>query len=227
MKPIKLPKLVGFAASGPGAGKDTTFKYLKASGLPVENIKFATKLEQEVYQQFQGMHPKDLDWIRNDPQAKDHPFHFLSVSSIEPSSYNRGYKTWLREKLLFDGLDDPRSMRWHLIEYGTNYVRKYLGKDSYWLDEGMAAAQLTHTRGSLPIITDVRFPNEAEAIKDAGGILVYLNSPWSPNTNGGIADGLIAPEDCHLVIDTIHGNPSYAADYLLAYFKKGHTHERT
>lgn len=220
MMPARLPKLVGLAASGPGAGKDTTFKYLKASGLPVENIKFATKLEQEVYQQFQGMNPKDLDWIRNDARAKDQPFHFLSIDNTKEGS---GYHCWLLGRTL--DMDDPRSMRWHLIEYGTNYVRKFLGKDSYWLDEGMAAAQLTHTRGLLPVITDVRFPNEAKAIKDAGGLLVYLNSPWSPNTNGGIADGLIAPEDCHLVIDTIHGNPSYAADYLLAYFKKGTKHE--
>lgn len=225
MMPARFPKLVGFAASGPGAGKDTTFKYLKASGLPVENIKFATKLEQEVYQQFRKMNPKDLDWIRNDPSAKDHPFHFLSVSSIEAGFYNRSYKVWLREKLGFKGLDDPRSMRWHLIEYGTNYVRKYLGKDSYWLDEGMAAARLAHTKGLLPVITDVRFPNEAKAIKDAGGLLVYLNSPWSTNTNGGIADGLIAPEDCHLVIDTIQGKPAHAADCLLNYFKKGTKHE--
>lgn len=220
MKPIKLPKLVGLAASGPGAGKDTTFKYLKASGLPVENIKFATKLEQEVYQQFQGMNPKDLDWIRNDARAKDQPFHFLSIDNTKEGS---GYHCWLLGRTL--DMDDPRSMRWHLIEYGTNYVRKFLGKDSYWLDSGMEAARLTHTKGLLPVITDVRFPNEAKAIKDAGGLLVYLNSPWSPNTNGGIADGLIAPEDCHLVIDTIHGNPSYAADYLLAYFKKGTKHE--
>lgn len=222
MKPIKLPRLVGFAASGPGAGKDTTFNALKAMGYPVVNVKFASKLEQEVYAQFQWMHPKDLEWIRNDPQAKDQPFHFLSVSAIEPSSYNRGYKTWLREKLLFEGLDDPRSMRWHLIEYGTNYVRKYLGKDSYWLDAGLAeATELTHTTGSTSIITDVRFPNEAKRIKDAGGLLVYLNSPWSTNNNGGIADGLIDPKDCHLVIDTIKGDKEHAANALIDYIKKG------
>lgn len=216
MMPARLPKLVGFAASGPGAGKDTTFLNLREAGLPVENIKFATKLEQEVYRQFQGMNPEDLAWIRNDPTAKDQPFHFLSIDNTKEGS---GYHCWLLGRTL--DMDDPRSMRWHLIQYGTNYVRKYLGKDSYWLDEGMAAAQLTHTRGSLPIITDVRFPNEAKAIKDAGGLLVYLNSPWSTNTNGGIADGLIDPKDCHLVIDTIQGKPKHAAEYLLNFIEKG------
>lgn len=216
MMPARLPKLVGFAASGPGAGKDTTFLNLREAGLPVENIKFATKLEQEVYRQFQGMNPEDLAWIRNDPTAKDQPFHFLSIDNTKEGS---GYHCWLLGRTL--DMDDPRSMRWHLIQYGTSYVRKYLGKDSYWLDEGMAAAQLTHTRGSLPIITDVRFPNEAKAIKDAGGLLVYLNSPWSTNTNGGIADGLIDPKDCHLVIDTIQGKPKHAAEYLLNFIEKG------
>lgn len=217
MMPARLPKLVGFAASGPGAGKDTTFNILKAKGLPVVNVKFAEALEQEVYSQFQGMNPKDLAWIRNDPTAKDQPFHFLSISAIQNPS--RAYKAWLIRRNL-DGVREPRSMRWHLIEYGTNFVRKHLGKENYWLDEGMRKA-LTHTCDELPVITDVRFPNEAQAIKDAGGLLVYLNSPWSTNGNGGIADGLIDPKDCHLVINTVHGNKAFAADYILDFLQKG------
>lgn len=216
MMPASLPKLVGFAASGPGAGKDTTFNILKAKGLPVVNIKFAEALEQEVYNQFQGMNPEDLAWIRNDPVAKDQPFHFLSIDNTNEGS---GYHCWLLGRTL--GMDDPRSVRWHLIQYGTNYVRKYLGKENFWLDEGMRKAQLTHTCDELPVITDVRFPNEAKAIKDAGGLLVYLNSPWSTNGNGGIADGLIDPKDCHLVINTVQGNKEYAADYLLDFLQKG------
>lgn len=222
MKPIKLPKLVGFAASGPGAGKDTTFNALKAMGYPVVNVKFASKLEQEVYYHFLHLQAADLAWLRNHPEAKDRPFYFLSVSELKPS----GYRDWLYSNGVDSGA--PRSMRWHLIEYGTNYVRKYLGKDSYWLDAGLAeAAKLTHTRGSTAIITDVRFPNEAKAIKDAGGLLVYLNSPWSTNNNGGIADGLIDPKDCHLVIDTIQGDKEHAANVLIDFIKKGPYSERT
>lgn len=217
MMPARLPKLVGFAASGPGAGKDTTFNILKAKGLPVVNIKFAEALEQEVYNQFMHLRTEDVHWIRHSPTAKDNPFYFLSVNELVPG----GYRSWLREELAFKGLGDPRSMRWHLIQYGTNYVRKYLGKENFWLDEGMRKAQLTHTCDELPVITDVRFPNEAKAIKDAGGLLVYLNSPWSTNGNGGIADGLIDPKDCHLVINTVHGNKEYAADYILDFLQKG------
>ena len=223
MKPIKFKtNLVGLAASGPGAGKDTTFNALVAKGVKAANVKFATALEQEVYAQFRGVNEKDLMWIRNDPTAKDQPFHFLSVSAIDAGFENKGYKVWLREDLGFKGLDDPRSIRWHLIQYGTNYIRKHLGKDSYWLDKGLQEAkQITHTTDKTAIVTDVRFPNEARAIKDNGGLLVYLNSPWSQNNNGGIADGLIRPEDCHLIINTIEGNKEHAADVLIDFIKKG------
>lgn len=217
MKPARLPKLVGLVASAPGAGKDTFFSNLKAKGFPVGNIKFATKLEQEVYQQFQGMNPKDLDWIRNDPVAKDQPFHFLSIDNTKEGS---GYHCWLLGRTL--DMDDPRSVRWHLIQYGTNYVRKYLGKDYYWLDHGMKAADLlTHTTDQTAVITDVRFPNEARAIREAGGLLVFLESPWNTNQNGGVADGLIKPEECHLRILNEHGNPMGAVDTFLNFLEKG------
>lgn len=220
MKPIKFKtNLVGLAASGPGAGKDTTFNALVAKGVNAANVKFATALEQEVYAQFQRMNPKDLEWIRNDPKAKDHPFHFLSISAIQNQS--REYKAWLIRRNL-SAVREPRSMRWHLIEYGTNFVRKHLGKEDYWLNVGMAAAnRIAHTTDKTAIVTDVRFPNEARAIKDNGGLLVYLNSPWSQNNNGGIADGLIRPEDCHLIINTIEGNKEHAADVLIDFIKKG------
>lgn len=221
MKPARLPKLVGLVASAPGAGKDTFFKHLAATGAPVANIKFAAKLEQEVYAQFRGVNEKDLMWIRQDPTAKDQPFHMLSVSSIDAGFENRGYKAWLRMELGYKGLGDPRSMRWHLIQYGTNYVRKYLGKDSYWLDAGMKAARLAHTYRQTAVITDVRFPNEAEAIRKAGGILVFIDSPWNSNGNGGIADGLIAKEDCHLVVSNIYGKPEAAAEQFLHFIEKG------
>lgn len=217
MKPARLPKLVGLVASAPGAGKDTFFKHLASTGAPVANIKFAAKLEQEVYGEFMRLRPQDIHWIRHSPTAKDNPFYFLSVNELAPG----GYRSWLREELGFKGLGDPRSIRWHLIQYGTNYVRKHLGKDSYWLDSGMEAARLAHTYRQTAVITDVRFPNEAEAIRKAGGILVFIDSPWNSNGNGGIADGLIAKEDCHLVVSNIYGKPEAAAEQFLHFIEKG------
>ena len=216
MKPARLPKLVGLVASAPGAGKDTFFKHLAAKGYPVANIKFASKLEQEVYGEFPQMALEDLSWIRNDPKAKDQPYRFLS---IEKTLDWTPYGEWVRRT--FEDHKAPRSMRWHLIQYGTNYVRKAAGLDSYWLDAGMKAARLAHTYSQTAVITDVRFPNEAEAIRKAGGILVFIDSPWNSNGNGGIADGLIAKEDCHLVVSNIYGKPEAAAEQFLHFIEKG------
>lgn len=215
MKPARLPKLVGLVASAPGAGKDTFFKHLAATGAPVANIKFAAKLEQEVYAHFRHLQPADLGWIRNHPEAKDKPFYFLAASELKSS----GYRDWLYRNGVDSGA--PRSMRWHLIEYGTNYIRRYCKMDSYWLSAGNAAAQLAHTYGQTAVITDVRFPNEAEAIRKAGGLLVFIDSPWNSNGNGGIADGLIQKEDCHLVVSNVYGKPEAAAEQFLHFIEKG------
>lgn len=218
MKPARLPKLVGLVASAPGAGKDTFFSNLKAVGLPVKNIKFATKLEQDVFAQFPQYYQQDLKWMRDHPAAKDKPLYLYAIDCVAGGPY----KDWLRSNHRGPARWMPRSIRWHLIEYGTNYIRKHCRMDDYWLQQGMQAAnQLTHTTDQTAVITDVRFPNEAQAIREAGGLLVFLESPWNTNQNGGIADGLIKPEECHLRILNEHGNPMGAVDTFLNFLEKG------
>lgn len=197
--------IIGLAATGPGSGKDTLFDQLKAEGFEVVNIKFADLLTKQTAACFKGtfdhgVHPTDFIWLRNDPKAKDIPFHMFAIKRLTHLGYQRF--------LLDQGHDpsEPRSARWHLIEYGTSYRRKYLHQDSYWLDEGMQAARWAVTNGKIAIITDVRFPNEAQAVQ-AEGELVFVDAPWVDPAKGGVADGLIKPSDCDHIITNIWGNP--------------------
>ena len=204
--------IIGLAATGPGSGKDTLYDQLKADGCNVVNVKFADLLTKQTAACFKGLPQDDFLWLRNDPKAKDHPFHFFSINRVS----HAGYANFL----LSQGYDpkEPRSARWHLIEYGTSYRRKYLQQDSYWLDEGMQAARWAVTNGKIAIITDVRFPNEAQAVQ-AEGELVFVDAPWVDPAKGGVADGLIKPQDCNHIITNIWGNPETLKEQFDAIYR--------
>ena len=60
-------------------------------------------------------------------------------------------------------------------QYGTEYRRA--PHENYWADKGMQAALERQYDGELVIFDDVRFVNEAEAIKWSGGIIVRVVTP--------------------------------------------------
>ena len=66
--------------------------------------------------------------------------------------------------------DDYDDVRRFLQRLGTEGVRNHLGTH-VWVEAAMA-------RATTPtVFTDVRFPNEAQAIRDAGGIVIRLVRP--------------------------------------------------
>lgn len=75
---------------------------------------------------------------------------------------------------------DPEVRRL-LQEVGTQ-ARNVLGPD-IWVDAAMRKAARLRMRGAAVVFTDVRFPNEAEAIKAMGGILVRV---VRPNYDNGV-----------------------------------------
>jgi hypothetical protein len=62
------------------------------------------------------------------------------------------------------------SPRWALQHMGTEAMRKNID-DEIWVKATMRKAMPLVAKGGNIVITDVRFPNEAQAIRDAGGRL--------------------------------------------------------
>lgn len=60
--------------------------------------------------------------------------------------------------------------------WGTEFRRKlYPGIDSYWIDKVEQELSDAKERGyQFAVITDVRFPNEAQYVKMVGGILINV-----------------------------------------------------
>lgn len=74
--------------------------------------------------------------------------------------------------------DDTKEAYRLLMQWWGTEFRRNMYSEEYWIDRAMDMvkfyAKIDHT--IVCVITDVRFPNEAKRIKDAGGILIRINS---------------------------------------------------
>lgn len=75
-----------------------------------------------------------------------------------------------------DILCSPRSPRWTMQLWGTEYRRKSkYGDDAYWLK--LAVSIIENEPEKSFVITDVRFHNEADLVEAMGGVLVRIRRP--------------------------------------------------
>jgi hypothetical protein len=78
-----------------------------------------------------------------------------------------------------DAKDQSEEVRRLLQRCGTEAGRKVLGED-VWVNAtlGDIGTVMYGLRGAPPVvITDVRFPNEARAVQDLGGMVIRVNRP--------------------------------------------------
>ena len=80
---------------------------------------------------------------------------------------------WIVDRMGWDfvKVDSPQTRRL-LQRFGTEVGRNLWG-ENFWVDKAMATAS-KHDR---VVITDVRYPNEYQAIKDAGGNVWRVEKP--------------------------------------------------
>lgn len=144
------------------AGKNAVAKALAAhSPLPVREVSFAAKLKQSAAAVL-GVTVEQLEGWKNNPHA------VVSVGiGVEDG--------WLVEAR-------TQTVRQFLQAYGTEGHRNVFGED-FWLD---AALPYMNRDGrilrrdyeeALHVVTDVRFENEAQRVKDLGGHIVRVIGP--------------------------------------------------
>lgn len=151
---MELIGLSGYARSG----KDEAAKVL-VDHYQFTRVAFADKLKQFVYQQnpIIGVKPY-FNW------AEESPVGFTNVR--------------LREVVDLYGWEGTKEtefkdeIRGILQRTGTEAGRKVIS-DNIWVD----AALTGHPDDARIVVTDCRFPNEAQRIKDLGGIVVRVNRP--------------------------------------------------
>lgn len=162
------------------SGKDTLIEHIEANGLKVHRVAFADTLKREcslVLSSDPVRHREPVLLERDmHTSAKDAQQHSLSVTNIPRSEY----KAWLLNQVEQHEWNIPRSLRWHLQQYGTGYVRGHLKKPGYWLDPGCIEVLNGKSNPSVDVVvvTDMRLPNEYERMSLAGAHLIRIVRNW-------------------------------------------------
>ena len=152
------PHIIGL--TGPaGCGKDTVADLLVAHA-GFTKLAFADALKNEVVQAFQ-IDPAFLF----ERDTKELPLRALALSRCLDEGFVARMIIMhrLREERL--DLDAPRSPRWTMQQWGTEYRRHQTA--TYWVSKLLARASylLSQRLASRIVVTDCRFADEVEAAR--------------------------------------------------------------
>lgn len=177
---MRLLALHGMA----GAGKDTFADRLVAAHGFVKRG-FADPLYEEVA----GAYRVTVVWLR-ERSRKELPQPELALVCCLGFSF----RSMLEER----GEDRyaPRSPRWVLEQWGTDYRRQYReANDAYWLDR-MAefAAERLHDGSRGLVIPDCRFANEARWVRANGGHVAHIMRPELVNVSSHVSALPLPPD---------------------------------
>ncbi|UCR90924.1 hypothetical protein [Ralstonia phage RpY2] len=209
---LESVKGLGLAADHPGAGKDTAFASLQAAnpGTDFVNVKFADALTAEVRALFPKVTDDEFTEIRNDPKFKDLPLWMFAIHNIARTEQGLDYVAFLKHEHP-ELIRQRMSIRQHLLIYGTEYVREFKGDEDRWLNLGVAKANEVAASGKVPVITDVRFVNEAIKLKQAGYDIAHIAADGLANAAlsalTGIAEGHLKDWDFDLRVKNVWGKP--------------------
>lgn len=146
------------------SGKDTLIGLLEAEGRKVFRVAFADVLKEMCAQVLAGGPGELATAYQRDmhKSIKDKPQQCLSTAQIAPSSY----RAWLDAFGTREDVFEPRSLRWHLQNFGTGYHREHLGKPDVWFDLGMREVRqgLEDSSYDHVVVTDMRMPNEYKGL---------------------------------------------------------------
>lgn len=151
-----MPKLIGLYSPAPQSGKTTLAEALHGHGY--RRVSFADPLREMVGAL---LHWQGMDAV----EATD---RLRGARKAEPCPQLAG-----------------RSARYALQRLGTEWGRQLMG-DSIWVEAALARAHSLMRAGQSVVIDDMRFPNEAAAIRGCGGLLIRITRP-----------GVAPPPDAH------------------------------
>ncbi|MGR3967844.1 hypothetical protein FW800_25775 [Pseudomonas sp. 910_23] len=146
------------------SGKDTLISLLESKGYRVHRVAFADILKKRCASElaFSSAQADEFEAMMH-RSAKDDQYGFLAIGNI-PSS---PYATWL-EYVAKEDLYTPRSLRWHLQKFGTEYTREFLKSPDEWLNLGLKEIHegIDKSDVNIVVVTDCRLPNELKALED-------------------------------------------------------------
>ncbi|MEG2469024.1 MAG: hypothetical protein RSB86_16740 [Comamonas sp.] len=184
MKFTHTPTIIGLTGTN-GAGKDTVAAMLAAElrkyGKAPVVIAFADALYEEVSAAFNI----SVQALR-ERVTKETPIDALSMADCNDPCFTATLADDELPTAVWMLL--PRSPRQILQWWGTEYRRKQ--QPDYWVQRLLEKAQALRATGtSHIIISDVRFADEAQAIRQQGGQIWRLHRPnFMPSATGHVSE---------------------------------------
>jgi len=162
MTTSNLPPLLGLYSPAPQSGKSTFADFLV--NREWERLSFATPLKRMAVELFRSAGFSD-DEVRAmlHGNLKEVPVPAL-------------------------GNQTPRYIMQRL---GTEFGREMIAPN-LWVDIAMKRAQTLREQGFFVVFDDMRFPNEAEAIKAAGGKIIKIDRPCANLTGAHASEGALS-----------------------------------
>lgn len=161
---LKNKKSLLFTMSGKmGAGKDTVgnliSKELISKGYRLINTSFGYLIRNEI-----------TDIVNGYRKANDKEKYAIKVNANKKDLDKLYY--YLQDCTAFDRTDETRAA---LQFWGTEIRRKQ--QDNYWINK-MSEFIVNSVNSGLSVnVTDARFPNEVDLIKDLAGKIIRLDVP--------------------------------------------------
>ena len=155
------------------SGKDTLIELLQSQGINVVRVAMGDVLKEQCAADLTSWkipHDTLLQWFHSD--TKDQLLGDLAIKEIPEGPY----RAWLMNIKDRDNdgqwMTRPRSPRWHLQQYGTDYRRNHLVNPDVWLEEGIKAIR-GHALGGAEVIvvSDMRQRNEYVRLSQLQGTL--------------------------------------------------------
>lgn len=180
---MRIPTIIGLAGPA-GCGKDTVANLL-ATHFHFTTLAFADRLRFEVCQAFSV----SLSTLTHRP-TKEEAIPELALERCLDNNFTSAmlrtvFKTF--EGSVEEFMEQPRSPRQIMQWWGTEYKRSQL--PNYWtqilvqrVNHQQLLYQLRH------VITDVRFENEAQAVRNTGGVVWQVKRPGIEATGTHTSD---------------------------------------
>jgi len=134
------------------SGKDTTYAVIKEFRPEAERVSFAGKLKESAAASI-GITVEALELLKGNEDL------YLEFTD---QGFDTGFPPYNFH---------PFNIRQYLQWFGTEGHRDVFG-DNFWVDQALPR-ELDHTERFL-VVTDMRFPNEAQRVIDLGGITAKI-----------------------------------------------------
>lgn len=162
------------------AGKDTAFERIRLMNSDAQRLAFADPLKASAAAAL-DVTLEELEWMKLSAMN--------SITVRVPLSGNPDDYRFRTVSLT--GRD-------YLQRYGTQSHRDVFG-DGFWVDQ--ALSQVADHTDSLYVITDCRFPNEAEAVSARGGLVIQVVGPEGDAAGGHASEQALDPQLIDFVVD--------------------------